>query len=88
MWQQLGNDTSVHTSSWPIHDEKYLVQNSVTIAIQVNGKLRGEVTVAADADEATVVEAAKANDKVKSYIDGHELRRTIYVQGKLVNFVV
>ena len=88
LWQQLGNDTSVHTSSWPIHDEKYLVQNSVTIAIQVNGKLRGEVTVAADADEATVVEAAKANDKVKSYIDGHELRRTIYVQGKLVNFVV
>lgn len=88
LWQQLGHETSVHTSSWPIHDEKYLVQNTVTIAIQVNGKLRGEVTVAADADEATVVEAAKANDKVKGYIDGHELRRTIYVKGKLVNFVV
>lgn len=88
LWQQLGHEESIHTSQWPSHDDQYLAQDSLTIAIQVNGKLRGEISIPAVADEQTIVETAKANAKVQVYIAGKELRRTIYVPGKLVNFVV
>ena len=84
----MGQEESIHISQWPVHDEKYLVEDTVTVVIQVNGKLRGEVQVATDAAEDTVVAAAKAHDKVASYLDGHEPRKTVYVPGKLVNFVV
>ncbi len=87
LWHQLGHEASIHTTTWPTHDEQYLTQDSITIAVQVNGKLRGEVQVASDADEAAVIEAAKTNDKVKTYLTG-DIRKTIYVPGKLVNFVV
>jgi len=88
LWQQLGNEESIHTSQWPVHDEKYLVQDSMNIAVQINGKLRAEISVAADADEATVVEAAKTSERIAPQIDGKEIRKTIYVPGRLVNFVV
>ncbi|HZL07742.1 MAG TPA: leucine--tRNA ligase [Candidatus Dormibacteraeota bacterium] len=88
LWQQLGQDESVHTSTWPEYDEKYLVEDTVTIVIQINGKLRGEIQVAADSDEATVVAAAKANEKAGAYLKDQTIRKTIYVPSKLVNFVV
>lgn len=88
LWQQLGQGESVHTSQWPAYDEKYLVQDTVTVVIQVNGKLRGEVQVATDAKEDEVVEAAKANDKVAGYLKDQTVRKTIYVHGRLVNFVI
>lgn len=88
LWQQLGHEESVHTSSWPVYDEKYLAQTSLTIAVQVQGKLRGEVTVAADATQEDVVAAAQAHEKVATHLDGQTIRKTIYVPGKLVNFVV
>jgi leucyl-tRNA synthetase len=87
LWQQLGETGSIHISDWPSYDEKYLVHNTVTIAVQVNGKLRGEVEVASDADEATVVKAAKASERVVVYLTG-EPKKTIYVPGRLINFVV
>lgn len=88
LWQQLGQDGSVHSSTWPVHNDKYLVQESITIAVQVNGKLRGEISIAPDASEETVVAAAQASDRVKTYLDGQKIRKTIYVPGRLVNFVV
>lgn len=88
LWQQLGQEGSIHTSEWPVYDEKYLVENTLTIAIQVNGKLRGEIQISAEAKEDEVVNAAKANDKVAAYLDGQTIRKTIYVTGKLVSFVV
>jgi leucyl-tRNA synthetase len=88
LWHQLGHSLSVHVDTWPMYDEKYLVQDTMIIAVQINGKLRGEVTVPSDADEATVVTAAQANDKVKTYIEDKDIRKTIYVPGKLVSFVV
>ena len=88
LWQQLGHDTSVHIDSWPAFDEKYLVQDTKTIVVQVNGKLRGEVQVAADADEATVVAEAKQLERVAPHLDGKTIRKTIFVPNKLVNFVV
>ncbi len=88
LWHQLGHSKSVHHDSWPKYDERYLVQDTVTIVIQVNGKIRGELQMAPDAKEDEVVKAAKANDKASAHLKGKEIRKTIYVPGKLVNFVV
>ncbi|MEK7594523.1 MAG: leucine--tRNA ligase [Patescibacteria group bacterium] len=88
LWQQMGQDESIHTSEWPTYDEKYLVQDSLIIAVQVNGKLRGEIQVAAGVTEEAVVEAAQANDKVAAHLNDQTIRKTIYVPNKLVNFVI
>jgi leucyl-tRNA synthetase len=88
MWQQLGHDTSVHVSGWPVRDVKYLVETTRTIVVQINGKLRAEIQVATDADEAAVVAAAKEHEKVIAHLQDKSLRKTVYVTGRLVNFVV
>ena len=88
LWQQLGHEETVHLSQWPKYDEKYLAQDTVKIAVQVNGKLRGEVEVATDATEDAVVAAAKTAAKVAAYLKDQTLKKTIYVPGRLVNFVI
>lgn len=88
LWQALGHQTSIHSSQWPVHDDKYLIQDSMTIVIQVNGKLRGEISVPTNQVEAEIIASAKANDKVSSYLEAKEIRKTIYIPNKLVNFVV
>ena len=88
LWEQLGQDESIHASKWPVYDEKFLVQDKVTIVIQVNGKLRGEVEIETDTEEAKVVEAAKTNQKVAGYLKDQAIRKTIFVPNKLVNFVI
>lgn len=87
LWGQLGNKTSVHLDSWPKWDEKYLVNESVNIAVQVNGKLRANISVPVDSDESTVVDTAKSDEKIKKYVPG-EPKKTIFVKNRLVNFVV
>jgi len=88
LWSQLGNKDSIHTSKWPEFDEKYLIQSMVTIAVQVNGKLRGEVEIAVDATQEDAIEAAKKNEKVAGYLEGQEIKKAIYVPGRLVSFVI
>ncbi len=88
LWEQLGHDDSIHIAEWPKYNEKYLIQDSVTIVIQVNGKLRGEVEVQTDSPEDKVVESAKSNPKVAGYLKDHTIRKTIFVPNKLVNFVI
>jgi leucyl-tRNA synthetase len=88
LWRQLGHQTSIHTTNWPTYDDKYLVQNELMIAVQINGKLRGEIRVAADASEAIVTASAKKLEKVAGYLQGQNIKKTIYVPGRLVNFVI
>jgi leucyl-tRNA synthetase len=88
LWFQLGHHVTVHKDTWPEFDEKYLATDTITIAVQINGKLRGEVEVSADANEKTVTEAAKTQPKVAGYLAGQTIRKAIYVPKKLVNFVV
>lgn len=88
LWHELGRDASVQRDSWPIFDEEYCATDTITLAVQVNGKLRGTVEVAADADEATSVEAARADEKVASYLANGTILKTIYVPAKLINFVI
>jgi leucyl-tRNA synthetase len=88
LWHHLGNDTSVHAGGWPPHDPQYLIEDTRTVVVQVNGKLRGDIQVANGADEQTVIEAAKADTRVAAHLEGKSIRKTIYVPERLVNFVV
>lgn len=88
LWQQLGGTGSVHIGGWPEYDEAYLVEDSLTIAVQINGKVRAELTVSADADQEQIVEAAKTNEKVATYLEGYEIKKIVFVPKKLVSFVV
>jgi leucyl-tRNA synthetase len=87
LWARLGHARSIHLEVWPVADEALLVEDTVDVVVQVNGKVRGRVTVAADADEDTVVAAARGDENVARFLDG-EVRKTIFVPGRLVNFVV
>lgn len=86
LWHQLDHEESIHTSEWPVHDEKYLISDTVKIVVQVNGKLRGQVEVAKDSQQADVETAAKSVETVKTHLKG-EPKRVIYVPNKLLNFV-
>lgn len=88
LWSRLGNTTSVFLAPFPIEDETKLVQRRVEVVLQVNAKVRGRVTVAADADEATLEAAALADEQVRRHIEGKTIRKTIIVPGKLVNLIV
>lgn len=87
LWHELGHTDSVNKDHWPAWDEKYLVNDTITYAVQVNGKLRGEVEVPADAGQEVVVSSARNNKKVASYITS-DPKKVIFVPGKLVSFVV
>jgi leucyl-tRNA synthetase len=88
LWHQLGHEDSVHIDHWPLLNETYLVSDTVTIVVQVNGKLRGEIQVAADADEQAIIDSAKADAKVAVHLADQTVKKTIVVPRKLVNFVV
>ncbi|MCA9426614.1 MAG: class I tRNA ligase family protein, partial [Candidatus Omnitrophica bacterium] len=87
LWAKLGHDTSVVWAPFPTVDENLLVDDTIELPVQVNGKLRGTITVAADADQATVTAAALAVDNVAAHLDGAEPRKVIVVPGRMVNVV-
>jgi leucyl-tRNA synthetase len=88
LWQQMGKEGSVHTSEWPAYDKQYLVSDTMTIVVQVNGKVRANIEVATAAPKEQILEAAQTNERVASYLEGKELKKSIYVPGKLVSFVI
>jgi leucyl-tRNA synthetase len=87
LWQELGLKGSVHVSEWPLWDEKYLVADTITVVVQINGKVRAQLTVSSGSTKETIITAAKADSNVSKYITT-EPKKTIYVPNKLVNFVV
>jgi leucyl-tRNA synthetase len=88
LWQQLGGEISVHVATWPGYEDKYLVTDTLKIVVQVNGKLRGTLDVPTDATEDIVIRRAQDDAKVAPYLEGETVKKTIYVPGKLVNFVI
>src|SRR5690606_31117764 len=88
LWHQLGNKDSVHIDHWPEWDDNNLVADTITIAVQINGKVRAEVEIKPDATEEEAVQAAKANQKAAQLLDGQTVKKAIYVKGRLVNFVI
>jgi leucyl-tRNA synthetase len=88
MWRALGHASLAVDERWPQADPAALVQDTIEIVVQVNGKLRARVAVAAGADEAVAREAALADPGVAKFVAGQPVRKLIYVPGKLVNVVV
>jgi len=88
LWAELGHAGVLEASGWPGYDAEAVVDEEVTVVIQVNGKLRSKLTVAPDAQEEAVRAAALADDKVQPYLEGKNVKKVVYVPGKLVSIVV
>ena len=88
LWKALGNESTIDHAEWVKADEAAMVEDEKLIVVQVNGKVRGKVTVAADANEETVKTVAFADENVKKFTDNTQIVKVIYVPGKLLNVVV
>jgi leucyl-tRNA synthetase len=87
LWRMLGHEELVANSSWPVADERLLVQDTVKLAVQVRGKMRGTVEIPHDADQATAEQAALALATVTAALDGDEVKKIIYVPNRIINVI-
>jgi leucyl-tRNA synthetase len=88
LWEQIGNEGLVEEQSWPEVDEAKLVRDVITMAVQVNGKVRAEIEIAPEASENEAKEIALASEDIQKYLEGKEIRKVIYIQGRILNIVV
>jgi leucyl-tRNA synthetase len=88
LWQKMGHKESIAKISWPEYSEKSLEQDTVTIVVQVNGKVRGQFNVAPNSTEAALRPLILADEKIKTYIEGKEIKKFIVVPNKIVSIVV
>ena len=88
MWQTLGHKTLIADTLWPVAAQEMLVDDKVTIAVQVNGKLRGTLNIAKDSDKETIEQAALMLEGVQTFIEGKDVRKIIVVPNKIVNVVI
>jgi leucyl-tRNA synthetase len=87
LWQQLGNQTPLFETPWPQPDEALMVQETVTIAVQIRGKLKATIELAHDVDQETAEAAALAAPAVAAALEGKTVNRIIYVPNKIINVV-
>ena len=87
LWEQLGGIGSVHQQQWPLLDAAALVRDTVTVVLQVKGKVRGNLEVPANIDKESLEQLALASDVAQKWLEGNPPRRVIVVPGKLVNLV-
>ena len=88
LWEKLGEKESVHLTKYPKYDENYLERNTITIAVQINGKLKDTIEIEKGEEKEKVLAKAKQKDKIIAALDGKEIVKEIYVQDKIVNIVV
>ena len=88
MWSEMEEHGSVHEQAWPGWDEALIVEEEITLVVQVNGKLRDRVTVPAGISEEAAREQALTSEKVRPHVEGKQIRKAVYVPGRLVNLVV
>jgi len=88
LWSLLGHERSIFTATWPVFDERLAAGGDVEVVVQVNGKVRGRVTVSRGATEAEVVALALKDESVRKFVDGKPVRKTVYVQDRVLNLVV
>lgn len=87
LWQRLGHSSSVHIDTWPAYDEKLLQQDKLKIAVQVNGKLRSTIEIESEALQSDVETMARADERTAVHLKNAEIRKVVYVPGKIINFV-
>ena len=88
LWQEMGNKEIIYMQPWPKYDEKMLEEEEKLIVVQVNGKLRGKLTVPASYDDEKIKEEALSLPKIQEKIEGKKIIKVIVVSGKLVNIVI
>ena len=88
LWERTGHQPSIFKETWPGWDEAYTKFDTVTVAVQVNGKMRGKVTVDVDSEESVVLGAATEDSLISRHLDGKKIRKKIYVKNKILNLVV
>ncbi|MDD2241262.1 MAG: leucine--tRNA ligase [Kiritimatiellae bacterium] len=88
LWSRLGHPDTLAREPWPTVNDAYLKQDEIEIPVQVNGKVRGRIRVAPQADEETVLKHALACKEVAGYLEGHAIKKTIYIPKRMVNLVV
>jgi leucyl-tRNA synthetase len=90
LWHRLGNKTLIHLQPWPVFDPEKIVSDTVTIAVQVNGKLRDTIVIETNLakSQAPVEDIAKVQPNVIKYLEGKQIRKVVYVPGKILNYVV
>ena len=87
-WSMLGHEKSLAYHPWVEYDEALCIDTEINMGVQVNGKARGEITIAKDADQDTAVAAALSVDKIKTHVDGKEIKKIIYVPERILNIIV
>ena len=87
LWQVLGHSESIAHASWPVLDPQYILESSVEIPVQINGKVRGRITIAADAAQSEIEHAALSDTNVKKHLEGHSVRKIIVIPKKMINIV-
>ena len=88
LWQQMGGEGLLSVAPWPVYEEAKTVEDTVEMAVQVNGKLKCTIKLPVDCDKQTAIDTALAEEKVKNAIAGKEMVKQIVVPGKIVNLVV
>jgi leucyl-tRNA synthetase len=88
MWAAIGEEYSVHEQAWPGYEEAQIQAKEITLIVQVNGKLRDRIEAPADISEEAAKELAVSSARVRPHLEGKELRKSVYVPGRLVNLVV
>lgn len=88
MWEQLGNEGNIHLSQWPVSDPAKIAEDSIDLPVQINGKMRGTITVAAWVSQDQLMEMIKADERFTQHIEGKEIAKIIFVQDKIINLIV
>lgn len=88
LWEKLGNTSSIHLAEWPQYDAQKVIDERVTIAVSVNGKVRGELEIDVETEEKKVVSEAKNMPNIAKWLHGNEVIKIVYVKGKMLNFVL
>jgi leucyl-tRNA synthetase len=88
LWHEMGEKKSIHISGWPKYNPKKIIENSITIVVQINGKVRAEIKINPEETEEGVKNIALNNESVKNWISTGDIKRFIYVKGRLVNIVI
>ena len=88
LWKILGNKESIHLQSFPKYNPELIKEKEITLVIQINGKLRDQIKVPADISEEEAKKLALESERIKKWINGKEIRKIIFVKGRLVNVVV
>jgi leucyl-tRNA synthetase len=88
LWNKIGHKNLIATEIWPVYDPAKIVDDEVTIVVQINGKVRAQFSVSSDITEQDAIEKAKALPEIKKWLEGKPIKKEIFVKGRLVNLVI